>query len=107
MFQNIDFSCVVDDTMFLNIAVFDVDVRCADERTTTLSQAIKILYKLYENKYVDKSNQNACGERETIYVNDESFAALMTRLDYVNTKLPESLSKMRFKEQMKVSVLYW
>ena len=32
-----DFSCIVDDTMFLNIAVFDVDVRCADERTTTLT----------------------------------------------------------------------
>ena len=25
-----DFSCIVDDTMFLNIAVFDVDVRCAE-----------------------------------------------------------------------------
>lgn len=41
-----DFSCVVNNAMFLNIAVFDVDVRCADERTTTLNQAIKILYKL-------------------------------------------------------------
>ena len=102
-----DFSCIVDDTMFLNIAVFDVDVRCADERTTTLNQAIKILYKLYENKCVNKSNQNACGERETIYVNDDSFATLVSRLDYVNAKLPKSLSSMRFKEQMNVSVLYW
>ena len=41
---------MIDNGKYLNITLFDIDVRCSDEQTKSLNQAIKILYKLYDNK---------------------------------------------------------
>ena len=53
------------------------------------------------------SSSSSSSNREVILLNVDSFELLLTRLQYVNDKLPNSLSKMKFKEQMDVAVLYW
>ena len=107
---------MIDNGKYLNITLFDIDVRCSDEQTKSLNQAIKILYKLYDNNNMigdNKTNRiqnnvnDSSSSREVILLNVDSFDLLLTRLQYVNDKLPNSLSKMKFKEQMDVAVLYW
>ena len=107
---------MIDNGKYLNITLFDIDVRCSDEQTKSLNQAIKILYKLYDNNNMigdNKTNKiqnnvnDSSSSREVILLNVDSFDLLLTRLQYVNDKLPNSLSKMKFKEQMDVAVLYW
>ena len=58
------------------------------------------------NKIQNNVNDSS-SSREVILLNVDSFDLLLTRLQYVNDKLPNSLSKMKFKEQMDVAVLYW
>ena len=59
------------------------------------------------NKIQNNVNHSSSSSREVILLNVDSFDLLLTRLQYVNDKLPNSLSKMKFKEQMDVAVLYW
>eukprot|EP00943_MAST-04B_sp_MAST-4B-sp1_P000820 g820.t1 len=100
---------IIDRHKWLNITLFDIDVRCSNEATNVLSQAMKILYKVCYTAipFFDNSKNIDTRDREVIYLSLHSFNTLLKRLNYVNKKLPKSLSKMKFKEQMDVSVLYW
>ena len=97
----------------IRLVLFDPDVRGCSEETPAFREAIKVLYAAIdpadsgvETGTKDQASTTLSME-ERLLLSEDSCDSLWSRLEESNGRFPTSMAKMKFREEMKLGILWW
>lgn len=97
----------------IRLVLFDPDVRGCSEETPAFREAIKVLYAAVEpadsgvEKRTEAHASTTISMEERLLLSEESCDSLWSRLEASNGRFPTSMAKMKFREEMKLGILWW